>query len=91
MELLKIRFGEMALHNCVVMLKDVADSKRINGFVHQAAGYIYPIIFWHQTDMSYSGDFEMDVLVVSRLFWPTFRNDSLVLPTRAQKFGMMCH
>jgi anaphase-promoting complex subunit 2 len=30
LEFLKIRFGESELHNCEVMLKDVADSKRIN-------------------------------------------------------------
>ena len=30
LELLKLRFGESQLHNCEVMLKDVADSKRIN-------------------------------------------------------------
>lgn len=30
LEFLKIRFGDTELHNCEVMLKDVADSKRIN-------------------------------------------------------------
>ncbi|GLI63750.1 hypothetical protein VaNZ11_006823, partial [Volvox africanus] len=34
LELLKMRFGENALHACEVMLKDVADSKRINHRVH---------------------------------------------------------
>lgn len=33
-ELLKIRFGETALQICDVMLKDMADSKRINDHVH---------------------------------------------------------
>lgn len=33
-ELLKIRFGEEALHVCDVMLKDMSDSKRINDHVH---------------------------------------------------------
>ena len=32
-ELLKIRFGETALQVCDVMLKDMADSKRINDHV----------------------------------------------------------
>lgn len=31
LELLKLRFDESALHNCEVMLKDMSDSKRING------------------------------------------------------------
>ena len=30
LELLKLRFGETQLHSCEVMLKDVADSKRLN-------------------------------------------------------------
>lgn len=33
-ELLKIRFGETALSVCDVMLKDMADSKRIDDHVH---------------------------------------------------------
>ncbi|KAG2487792.1 hypothetical protein HYH03_013636 [Edaphochlamys debaryana] len=34
LELLKMRFGENAMHACEVMLKDVADSKRINTRIH---------------------------------------------------------
>ena len=30
LELLKLRFGENNLHFCEVMIKDIADSKRIN-------------------------------------------------------------
>ena len=30
LELLKLRFGETQLHYCEVMLKDVANSKRLN-------------------------------------------------------------
>lgn len=30
LELLKLRFGETPLHGCQVMLRDVADSRRIN-------------------------------------------------------------
>ena len=32
-EILKIRFGEAALQVCEVMLKDMTDSKRIDGHV----------------------------------------------------------
>ena len=35
LEMLKLRFGESLLHNCAVMLKDVADSKRVNTYVSQ--------------------------------------------------------
>ena len=33
LELLKQRFGEATLHYCEVMLKDVADSRRLNAIV----------------------------------------------------------
>lgn len=36
LELLKLRFGETQLHFCEVMLKDVADSKRLNTRVTEA-------------------------------------------------------
>lgn len=34
-ELLKLRFGESALAGCDVMVKDVADSRRIDGHVQE--------------------------------------------------------
>ena len=33
LELLKLRFGESHLHFCEIMLKDVADSRRINSHI----------------------------------------------------------
>ena len=35
LELLKLRFGETPLHGCQVMLKDVADSRRINSRIQE--------------------------------------------------------
>ena len=43
MELLKIRFGEAALQVCDVMLKDMADSKRINDRLHGDVKVRWPI------------------------------------------------
>jgi anaphase-promoting complex subunit 2 len=37
LELLKLRFGESNMQNCEVMLKDVANSKRINTAIKKAA------------------------------------------------------
>ncbi|KAG7451564.1 uncharacterized protein BT62DRAFT_883756 [Guyanagaster necrorhizus] len=50
-EILKIRFGESALQVCEVMLKDMTDSKRIDGHVQsQMASIVHPTIiskhFW---------------------------------------------
>jgi anaphase-promoting complex subunit 2 len=33
-EVLKMRFGDTAMHHCEVMMKDVADSKRVDTFIH---------------------------------------------------------
>jgi len=38
LELLKVKFGEAQLHFCEVMLKDVADSRRINAHIHEQKG-----------------------------------------------------
>lgn len=40
-EILKLRFGEVALQGCEVMLKDMADSRRTNQSI-QASGYVSP-------------------------------------------------
>ena len=37
LELLKLRFGESHLHFCEIMLKDVADSRRINTHIQASA------------------------------------------------------
>ena len=34
LELLKLRFGEVPLHQCEVMLKGIGDSRRVNSFLH---------------------------------------------------------
>ncbi|KIM41173.1 hypothetical protein M413DRAFT_160178 [Hebeloma cylindrosporum] len=56
-EILKIRFGEAALQVCEVMLKDMTDSKRIDGHVQsQKASIIHPTIisrhFWPALESS---------------------------------------
>ncbi|WWC73346.1 uncharacterized protein I206_107313 [Kwoniella pini CBS 10737] len=50
-ELLKLRFGEQALHVCDVMLKDMADSKRIDDHVQgDIKSTVHPLViskmFW---------------------------------------------
>ncbi|WWD20956.1 hypothetical protein CI109_105434 [Kwoniella shandongensis] len=50
-ELLKLRFGENALHVCDVMVKDMADSKRIDHHVQgDAKSVVHPLVisrmFW---------------------------------------------
>jgi hypothetical protein len=63
-ELLKLRFGEHALHQCEVMLKDMAESKRLDSRVHElnANPLTGPV----------------HAFVLSRLFWPHVRIDETV-------------
>ena len=67
LEFLKIRFGESELHNCEVMLKDVADSKRINA---------------HLQSVSEQPQFPIAALVVSAQYWDQLKDKPMKLPTR---------
>ncbi|KAG6917758.1 hypothetical protein DXG01_001163 [Tephrocybe rancida] len=65
-EILKIRFGEAALQVCEVMLKDMTDSKRIDGHVQsRQASIVHPTIiskhFWpalESSDIVMPGQFQ---------------------------------
>lgn len=74
LELLKRRFGEHQLHYCEVMLKDVYDSKRIDGNI--------------QSDTIYCAekeDFTTSALILSAQFWPPFKEEwKLELPKVVQ-------
>lgn len=66
LELLKLRFGDSHLHFCEVMLKDIADSKRINQRIKE--------------DTEYSeNDVPLSTMIVSQQFWPPFKDEKLEL------------
>ncbi|KAG6547269.1 hypothetical protein Mapa_011205 [Marchantia paleacea] len=44
LELLKLRFGESNMHSCEIMLKDVADSKRINANIKASKSSNDPLV-----------------------------------------------
>ena len=71
LELLKLRFGEIPLHHCEVMLKDIGDSKRINLLLHRVDGGC-PVL---QNQV-----FPVNALILSAQFWPRFKNETLELP-----------
>jgi len=71
LELLKIRFGDVSLHQCEVMLKDIGDSKRINSHLHSVDGGCPEL----QTQA-----FPVNGLILSAQFWPQFKAESLELP-----------
>ncbi|XP_040156156.1 anaphase-promoting complex subunit 2 [Anopheles arabiensis] len=70
LELLKSRFGESLLHSCDVMLKDITESKRINAHILSPDS---------GTAEELSG--QVSALIVSSQFWPTFRKETMELPT----------
>ena len=75
LELLKIRFGEASLHKCEVMLKDLLDSKRINGNVKAPPAPGTPAA----RDTASSEVLQkspLDATIVSALFWPPFANEA---------------
>jgi len=71
LELLKLRFGEVPLHQCEVMLKDIGDSKRMNGLLHTVDGGCPEL----QTQA-----FPVNSLILSAQFWPQFKAENLELP-----------
>ncbi|XP_071154099.1 anaphase-promoting complex subunit 2-like isoform X1 [Mytilus edulis] len=74
LELLKLRFGETQLHFCEVMLKDVADSKRLNTRVTEA-----------RNKSGERGEIDVNAMVLSAQFWPAFREEKITLPEVMQE------
>ncbi|KAK3088868.1 hypothetical protein FSP39_024770 [Pinctada imbricata] len=73
LELLKLRFGEAHLHSCEVMLKDVADSKRLNTRVMD-----------ERRKSGISQEIDVISMVLSAQFWPPFREEKIKLPQNMQ-------
>ncbi|XP_076619947.1 anaphase promoting complex subunit morula [Colletes latitarsis] len=74
LELLKRRFGENQLHYCEVMLKDIYDSKRIDGHIQSNTSCTLE-----------KEQFRISALILSAQFWPPFKeNWKLELPKFVQ-------
>ncbi|XP_077483974.1 anaphase promoting complex subunit morula isoform X2 [Amblyomma americanum] len=73
LECLKLRFGESQLHACEVMLRDLADSRRLNS--HLASG---------ENPGYTAGDVDVSAIVISAQFWPPFKDEKLALPPPVQ-------
>ncbi|GMH35992.1 hypothetical protein BSKO_03860 [Bryopsis sp. KO-2023] len=83
LELLKIRFGEAALHNCEVMLRDMSESKRLQhslmgGQSLQTAGS--PASRGKSSDVPG----EISATIISELFWPELPGKDIKLPDGVQ-------
>lgn len=74
LELLKLRFGEMSMRQCEVMIKDVDDSKRIVSNIHSTV----------KATKGASDAPVVDAAIVSHMFWPTLHKDDLKHHPRIQ-------
>ncbi|XP_072298799.1 anaphase-promoting complex subunit 2 [Eucyclogobius newberryi] len=70
-ELLKLRFGESHMHYCEVMLKDIADSRRINGNVREEESRL---------NKEEQPSLPLSAIILSSEFWPTLKEEKLELP-----------
>ena len=68
LELLKKRFGETALSSCEVMLRDIAESRRVTRAVQRHFGDENAKV--------------LDATIVSRLCWPLLPTDTFELPPK---------
>lgn len=64
LELLKLRFGEMSMRSCEVMLKDLNDSKRTNSNIKS-------LLEGQPTDTV------VDAVMLSHIFWPQLHDETM--------------
>uniref|UniRef100_A0A8C6UCI6 Anaphase-promoting complex subunit 2 n=1 Tax=Neogobius melanostomus TaxID=47308 RepID=A0A8C6UCI6_9GOBI len=75
-ELLKLRFGESHMHFCEVMLKDMADSRRINGNVREEESRL---------SAEEQPSLPLSAIILSSEFWPPLKEEKLELPPAVSK------
>jgi anaphase-promoting complex subunit 2 len=93
LELLKIRFGEAALHSCEVMLKDLEDSRRLNTAITQAMQNKNSNNAAAASGKDGGGDGDdgadkecwLDCAVVSEFYWPSLPDDVFKLHPAVEK------
>jgi len=74
LELLKLRFGETCLHNCEVMLKDFADSKRANVNIKTVPTTGTPSLKDRRASEILRHS-PVEATIVSSIFWPAFSTE----------------
>ncbi|CAI5787350.1 anaphase-promoting complex subunit 2 [Podarcis lilfordi] len=70
-ELLKLRFGETQMLYCEVMLKDMADSRRINAHIRDEE---------QKLPEGQRPPFRLAAAIISSEFWPPLKEEKLELP-----------
>lgn len=80
-EILTLRFGESALHNCEVMLRDMSESKRILQSTEAAA--TNPRTYQRRKKTNIPK--QVSATIISELFWPDLNAKEIKLPADVQK------
>nr|XP_056716683.1 anaphase-promoting complex subunit 2 [Euleptes europaea] len=75
-ELLKLRFGEAQMHYCEVMLKDMADSRRINTNIRDEE---------QKLPEEERPPFSLVAVILSSEFWPPLKEEKLELPEQIKE------
>lgn len=75
-ELLKLRFGESHMHYCEVMLKDVADSRRINTNIREEESRL---------PAEEQPTLPLSAMILSSEFWPQLKEEKMELPAVVSK------
>ena len=79
LELLKLRFGELSMRQCEIMIKDTDDSKRIVTNIHNTLKTQQ-----ESEDLPDQQDPLVDAAIVSHIFWPTLQNEQFKHHPRLQ-------
>ncbi|CAG8518751.1 10174_t:CDS:10, partial [Scutellospora calospora] len=74
LELFKLRFGEAKMAPTEVMIKDIADSKRIDTNIYNEVSISKAVGLENVKEAVLHG------LIISKLFWPTLKNEDFVMP-----------
>ena len=70
LELLKLRFGEISMRNCEIMIKDIDDSKRAISNINNTIKAKQSIVVMNGRETNPI----IDAAIISHIFWPTLQN-----------------
>jgi anaphase-promoting complex subunit 2 len=87
LELLKLRFGELSMRNCEIMIKDTDDSKRIITNIHntlKAKEKRRRQLEPEEETTTQQDPTIVDAAIVSHIFWPTLQNEQFKHHPRLQ-------
>lgn len=83
LELLKLRFGEMSMRQCEIMIKDMEDSKRITSNIHSMLS-ARRNNGKGPTTPSYNREDVVNAAIISHIFWPPLQKEAMTFHPKIQ-------